>query len=462
MELWAHQIEAVKRALSLNHYGLLFQPGTGKTGTLINILRHKFQAEGGLFKTLILCPTIVCDNWKSEWAKFSKVPENEVVVLLGPGKGRVHTLETTRARIVITNYQSLVMAETFKALKAWSPKCIVADESHRLKGPGTQTTKKAIELGDKTKYKYILTGTPVLQSLMDFYSQFKFLDGGETFGRSFLVFKNLYFYDANANAPSHVTWPDWRVRPNAAKEVNSKVFKKAMFVEKSQCLDLPPLVKKEIKVELSPEQRRHYLQMEKEFVTYVNGQASSASIALTMGLRLMQIVSGFIKTEDGKVIRFKDNPRIDALQEILSDIAPYHKVIVWACFKENYEQIKEVCAKLSLGFTELHGETKDRSESIRAFQSDPNTRVLIGNQGAGGIGVNLTSASYAIYYSRNFSLEHDLQSEARNYRGGSEVHEKITRLDLVATDTIDAHILGALAGKQSISDSVLKGIAKAL
>jgi SNF2 family DNA or RNA helicase len=61
-----------------------------------------------------------------------------------------------------------------------------------------------------------------------------------------------------------------------------------------------------------------------------------------------------------------------------------------------------------------------------------------------------------IYFSRTFSLEHDLQSEARCYRGGSEIHDKITRIDIVAENTIDDYILEALSRKQSIADTILE------
>jgi len=460
--MWAHQKDLIEKALTLDNYALFWDPGVGKSRGIIELLRQKFKQEGGLFNTLILCPTVVCENWRDEWAKFSKVPDEEVEVLRGSGKYRTQRAKVTKARILITNYQALLMEDLVTALKVWRPVCIIADESHRLKSAGAKTTKKAIELSLKAKYKYILTGTPILNNLMDFYSQFKFLDGGETFGNSFSFFKNFYFYNKNANAPSHVTWPDWVLRPSAEHEVKEKVFKKAMYVEKSKCLDLPPFVRKKIEVGLSPEQLKHYKQMEREFVTYINDQACSASIALTKGLRLMQILSGFIKTEDGKEIRFKDTPRIEALREILADIAPYHKVIVWACFKENYTMIKEVCAKLKLDFVELHGGTKDRAGAIHSFQTDERVRVLIGNAGAGGIGVNLTAASYAVYYSRSFSLEHDVQSEARNYRGGSDIHQKITRIDLVCKGSLDEHVLEALSTKQDISDAVLKTISAKL
>lgn len=465
MKLWAHQIEAIEKAKNLHNYALLFEPGVGKSATIITILRHKYAEHKRVLKTLILCPTVVCDNWLNEWEKFSKVPKDQIAVLTGPSYDRASTVTSGKYNILVCNYQTMLMPNVIDSLFKWGVEVMVADESHRLKTPGAKTTKAAISLASYAKYRYILTGTPILKNLMDFFSQFKFLDGGETFGTNFIFFKNKYFYDKNADAPAHVTWPDWRVRDGATAEVNEKIYRKASHAEKSKCLDLPPLLKKKIYVDLCPTQMKAYREMENLFITTVDNKVATASIALTMGLRLMQITSGFLTVEQEKdgvitkqVTKFKQNPKAEALADILEDIAPHHKVIVWACFKEDYASIREVCEKAGFRYVELHGETKDRKSVIDDFQSDEGVRVLIGNQGAGGIGVNLTSASYAIYYSRSFSLEHDIQSEARNYRGGSELHSKITRVDIVARSTIDEKVLEALAAKQSISDQVLKGM----
>jgi SNF2 family DNA or RNA helicase len=80
---------------------------------------------------------------------------------------------------------------------------------------------------------------------------------------------------------------------------------------------------------------------------------------------------------------------------------------------------------------------------------------MIANQKAGGVGINLVEASYSIYYSKSFSLEDDLQSEARNYRGGSQMHHRVTRIDLVARGTIDELITSSLANKQDVSQTIL-------
>jgi len=89
-----------------------------------------------------------------------------------------------------------------------------------------------------------------------------------------------------------------------------------------------------------------------------------------------------------------------------------------------------------------------------SFQSG-GVRALIAHPKAGGVGVNLTAAAFSIHYTRNYNLVDDLQAEARNYRGGSEIHNRITRIDIVSPGTIDESIVEALREKKSVQDFIL-------
>lgn len=472
--LWQHQRDAIERAKTAKNFGLFFEAGTGKTRTMIEILRQRCADKGRLLKTLVLCPQVVMNNWRAEILKFSKIESHEVVLLKGSGQDRFDLLSEAagtdkKPKIVIANYETLLMDKVFQAFKWYGFECIVADESHRLKSHSSKRTKQALILSQLASHKYILTGTPVLQSPMDLFTQFQFMDGGRTFepvGTNFFAFQRHFFFNKNAGAPSHVTWPDWRIRPGAVEEISERIAKSAMHVKKSECLDLPPMVKKTIPVELSKEQKRIYDSMKNNFIAFLGDKACTAQLAITKALRLQQIVSGFITLEDESIVSLKDNPRINALKEVLEDLVVEgkHKVIIWACWRENYKQIRELLEKLEISYVEAHGEvsSRDRETAIEKFCGDGDTKVFLGNQGAAGIGINLVQASYAIYYSRNFSLEHDIQSEARNYRGGSEMHESVTRIDLVAQGTIDESILQSLANKQDVSDKVLRDIARDL
>ena len=460
-ELWKHQKEAIARAQDAAEFALLFDLGTGKTRTAIEILRAKFNKHG-IMRTLILCPLVVMRNWRDEILKYSKIPESEILIPSGSGREKTESIKKTQAHIIILNYDALIRDELHDALFEWCPEILICDESHRLKNITAKRTKKTIELADRTVYRYILTGTPILNGPMDIFSQFRVLDGGATFGRNFYSFRHKFFYDLHAFMPKQRHFPKWRIKDRAAEELNKLIYTKAMRVKKEEALDLPPLIKQTILVEMSPEQKRLYESMKKDFIAFVQNsgtsQVSVAELAVTKALRLLQICSGFIKLEDGSEISLKDTPKIDALRDLLEELTPSHKVIIWAVFKQNYRAIGDLLTELGLEYAELHGgvSEKQKAQALDSFKKDERVRVMLAHPGSGGIGVSMVEAPYAIYYSRGFSLEFDLQSEARNHRGGSEIHDKITRIDLVCENTLDDLVKKALAEKQEVGESLLR------
>lgn len=462
-DLWQHQQLGIERAKDLAHFGLFFEAGTGKTRTCIEILKQKNQIHRRMLKTLILAPSVVLFNWKKEFEQFfPEIPQSQVIVLHGTGAQRLRQLERTpNYFVVVANYETLLMDSVFGALKDWAPEVMIADESHRIKNPRAQRTKRAIALSTFAKYKFILSGTPILQNQSDLFAQYLFLDGGELLGKNFFTFRNRYFTDANAALRArspHVTWPNWVPKKAKEIELQEKIMSCAMAVKKSECLDLPPYIRQTLEVGMTPEQQRAYTQMKDDYITFVNSSAFTAQLAITKSLRLQQICSGFLMNEE-KVHVFENTPREKALLELLEDITPNSKVIIWACWRQNHDTIRRLLTKHKFGFRELIGNmsASDRERAIEDFRQDDKVRVLVGSQAASGIGINLVEADTAIYYSRNFSLELDIQSEARNYRGGSTIHKKVCRIDLYTPGTIDDTITQALAAKQDLSEKMIFG-----
>lgn len=460
---WQHQRDAREQARGKDCYGLLFEQGCGKSATQIDILSDVYVQHGQL-STLILCPPIVVENWKREFARFAPdIEQSSIVCLKGSSHQRICDFEryvepSRHNRIVVTNYEALLTGLWDKKLQHWKPKVVVLDESHKCKDASAKRTKKVLELSKTAQFRYILSGTPVVNGLGDIFAQFLFLDKGETLGKDFWEFRRTYFVDRNANRPRQSYFPDWVPKPEAAKEINKLILKKAMRVKKSDALDLPPLIRQIVDIELEGTQRKAYDRMEFSGVAEIGGKISSADLSIKRALKLQQIASGYLPMDDGTIVEF-DNPRITALSELLDSIGPNHKIIIWAVFKENYKAIGRLLASKKIAYCEVHGSVSgpNKQHAIDSFEkADSGPRVLIGHPRSVGIGVNLTAADYAIFYTRDFSLENDLQAEARNHRGGSERHEKITRIDIVAKNTLDEVVLIALQEKQNVSEVVLK------
>lgn len=228
------------------------------------------------------------------------------------------------------------------------------------------------------------------------------------------------------------------------------------------CIDLPPLIKLKELVPFGAEQKKAYDEMEKNLVAFVNtkhneSEAVVAQMAMTKALRMLQIASGYIETEQGTLHEFKENPKLDRLEELLAESAYDNKVIIWCSYRHNYVMVERVCKKLGLKYVFLTGDqnTKQKGENIDLFNNDPSINAIIANRASGGVGCNLTSARYSYVYSRNFSLAEELQSEARNYRGGSQIHESIVKVDLATRESLDEHVLEALTNKHDVSKQIL-------
>lgn len=362
----------------------------------------------------------------------------------------------------------------------------VVGNCHNFKNPEAKRTKALMKFSRAVKRKFILTGSPVLQSALDLWSQFYILNP-DILGANFFSFRAQYFYDANAGMPANVHFPNWKVKDEryfnklkrqgvseaeiakqSLNNLNETIYKYADRVMKKDVLDLPPITYQTLEVELSKEQARIYNEMKEHLVAQLEEseddllevmdelpEIMQADLAIVKILRLMQICAGVVKADGKEAEMLPKVPRLELLKDTLEEILANaeNKVIIWTTFKPTYKAIAKICEELKVKYVLITGETKDKQASMDAFNNDDSVRVVIANQSAGGTGITLNAANYSIYYSRSFNLAHDLQSEARNYRGGQT--RNVTRIDLVASETIDAEIVKALADKKAHAEDIL-------
>lgn len=439
--------------------------GAGKTRTTIEIINEKNKKHGRILKTLVIAPAVVTFTWKKEFAAYSNIKNEHVLVLHGTGAERLKQLERTpNYFVVVCNYETLLMDKVFEALRSWGPEITVGDESQRLKNPRAQRTKRAIAVSQTSKYRYILSGTPILVNQADLFSQFMFLDHGKTLGKNFFTFRNLWFTDKNQALRQKnklVTWPEWVPKKSKEEEFQKKIMSLSMSVKKSECMDLPPYIQQTIEVGMTKEQERAYKQMRDDYIAFIGSKAFTAQLAITKAMRLAQITSGFLMNEEGKIHSFENTPKEKALLELIEDSSG--KVVVWAHWRANQASIGRLLTKAGIEFRELLGNSSavERQRALQDFSDKPDVRVMLASQMAGGVGISLVAANKAIYYSRGFSFEADSQSAARTYRGGSaELHQKVYRIDLCVPGTIDQATIEALAKKEDLSDQLIFGKVK--
>jgi len=467
-KLWKHQQDAVDYSMHEPNIALFYDVGTGKTPAGITILRHRFNDNKRYLRTLILGPIAILRQWKDEFDIFSRMDQNRIHAITEKGKKRVEKVEKIidfdPNQIIIMNYEALLNDDIYKLLQKWKPEVVVCDESHMLKNYKAKRSKKVKTLAEKAKHTYLLTGTPILQNTMDIFMQYLILDNGLTFGTNFFVFRNKYFRDENANwsgRPNH--FPKWVPKEEMYDELKSLVFTKALRASKKTCIDLPDLIKKEVRVGMSPDQAKAYKSMERDFVAFIEADHEEprsviAQLAVTKSMKLLQIASGFVYDDDKKPVYFKAVPKLKELENILEQIVQEHKVIIWGIFKPNIKMICDLLTKMKIKHVKVDGsvDAKEKAMNIKEFETNDEVRVIVGNQAALGTGVNLKQASYSIYYSKDYSYGKDEQSEARNYRGGSiDLHEKVTRIDLITEETKDEQAMEVVLTKANIAEVIL-------
>ncbi len=299
--------------------------------------------------------------------------------------------------------------------------------------------------------------------MMDIFMQFKILDQGKTFGLNYFAFRAKYFVDKNASwAGKQKHFPLWIPREDTRLDLMNKIRQKAHVVETKDCMELPPYVEVTEYLEMGKNQKKAYEQMRDYFMTFIEenmDKPALATIAPVKALRLLQIAAGHVTQEDGTLATF-ENPKLDRLMEHLEELTPEHKVIVWTVFKHDIACITTELKARGIKFVSLSGldNIQEKQASVDAFQKDPTVRVFVGNDRSGSTGINLTQASYSIRYSNSFNLGNYLQSIARNYRGGSQIHERIVNINLSMKDSIDEAVTKSLLAKEDIGKNLVNYI----
>lgn len=453
-QLWAHQAACLEWSKDKTGMALLMPIGVGKTLTAIKILEDKYTQMGSIQRTVIFGTPSILHAWKREvLSEMQGVHSDQVLLADSSVRAKKHFQQLAEnAKIIITNYEALTSEKSLRVLQGFGAKVLVADESTKIKSYGSKRTKAIFTLSKQAKVKIALTGTPVTQTYGDLWSQFKFFDDGESFGTNYFEFRKRYFYDDNAGK-RWFKFPSWKVKKESIPFFESKLAEKGFSVDKSKCIDLPDYVQETLEVELTSTQRKAYEEIKTDLVTILGENVIAADLAIVKLIRMLQICSGHVKGDSG-VVLFDDNPKVEALSDLLEGIIDSSKVIIWASFTEDYKAIEKLLKKLNIKYVKITGQenTKQKAESEVSFQTDPEVRVIICNQKSASHGLTLTAADTAIYFSKSYSAEEDIQSAGRNYRGGSEVHSKITRVDIVCKDTVEENIMARLAEKHEMGN----------
>ena len=459
---YAHQMTALEKSWHKENFAYFMEMGTGKTKVLIDNLAMLYD-KGKVDGALIIAPKGVVKTWYEQELP-THLPDHieNVTVLWQPNitKGQEEKLNSlfeieTALHILIMNVEALSTDKGVKFAYKFlnSHKTLMAiDESTTIKTPTAKRTKNIIDLGEKAKYRRIMTGSPITKNPLDLYTQCYFLDPYLLDHASYYSFRNRYAIMKTM----HVRGRSIQVvsKFQNLSELSDVVKTFSDRVLKEDCLDLPPKNFTKRHIVLTADQRKIYEQMKKAAMAVLNGKVTTTMTVLTQLMRLHQITCGHFTADDGSTQLIPNN-RITELMNILEETEG--KVIIWANYQRDVNQIiKNVTEKYGENsIVDYYGLTpqEDRQDNIRKFQNGPECRFLIGTPQTGGYGITLTKANTVVYYSNGYDLEKRLQSEDRAHRIGQK--KNVTYIDLIAEDTVDEKIVEALRKKINIASEVL-------
>jgi SNF2 family DNA or RNA helicase len=451
--LWQHQRDALAYAKTRRDVILHCGMGTGKSRMAIEIILDLLTQKPGA-RILLGCPKAVMAAWAKQMKAWA--PSLRVIVLdKGSSAQKDDIVKAAMADlspcVIVGNYETLFRMKSLVGI-AWD--CLVWDEAHRLKSPSGATSKWASKVATKnpTAKRIALSGTLLAHSPLDAFGVYRAVESPEcpTFGQWYTPFKARYAIE-NPRIRGMVV--GYRNQDDFAEKLAATTFHR----RSEDVLDLPPIMFEDIAVELGPKEARLYLEIEKEFCAVLETGTITPKNAMENVLRLAQITGGYVKLDDAESpTPIEEHPsKRAALTEWLEDLDAAEPVVIFCRFRTDIDSAIHACKATGRSVSELSG----RMDNLAEWQAGE-TAVLVAQIQSGGIGVDLTRASYGVFFSLGYSLSEYLQAVARLHRPGQT---RTTRFyHLVATlargvSTVDGRIYKALSERKEVIDELVIG-----
>ncbi|MEG2985357.1 MAG: SNF2 helicase associated domain-containing protein [Peptostreptococcaceae bacterium] len=426
-----YQLEGFKWFKTLDYYGfggiLADEMGLGKTLQTITFLLSK---KGS--KSIVITPTSLIHNWKSEFENFA--PSLKVGIVHGTKKERENIINNLDdIDVLLTTYGSL-RNDCDKYEEINFDYCII-DEAQNIKNPTSMATD-AVK-GIKAKSKFALTGTPIENNLLELWSIFDFIMPGYLYNVS--KFNAIFIRDE-----SNMIRLKKLIKPFLLRRTKKQVIK-----------ELPDKIEKKFLVELSKEQRKIYKTYVDEIQRKLQDKYESNDkitvLSYLTKLRQLCLDPSLIVTDyKGK------SSKINACVEILKDsIENNNKILVFSQFTSVLQNIGSILDKEKIDYNYLDGQTKaiERIKLVDEFNENHNKKVFLISLKAGGTGLNLTSANTVIHFDPWWNISVENQASDRAHRLGQQ--EVVEVIKLIAKGTIEEKIVKLQESKSKLIDDII-------
>ena len=438
--LYPYQREGMLH-LAFNERSLLAdEMGLGKTIQAIAAcaLLHRLEKAS---RVLVVTPASLKTEWEEQIQRFTELPYQ---LVFGPRQKRLRRYSSAPF-FTIVNYEQM-LADALDVNAKLKPDGIILDEAQRIKNWSTKTAQAVKRL--RSRYAFVLTGTPIENRIDDLYSLMAFLDPS-VLGPLFRFNRDFYELDERGRPIGYCNLDQLhsRIRPFLLRRRKSDVE-----------TELPDRTDRTFFIAMSGEQSSRYKEHEAN-VARLADIAKRRPLTQQESERLQRELAMMRMTCDTNYIldpKERACPKLGELEKLLEECRENSdvKVLVFSEWSRMLELVQQLCERLEIGYALHTGSVPQRRRraEILLFKNDPNCRVFLSTD-SGSTGLNLQNASVVINCDLPWNPARLEQRIARAWR--KHQTRSVTVINLVSKGTIEHRMLDTLSVKQSLADGVL-------
>ncbi len=436
-ELLPYQLDGVAFAVGAGRAILADDMGLGKTIQGIGVAELLAQ-EAGIAKVLIVCPTSLKSQWRSEIHRFC---DRSCQLVIGTAKERTAQYDND-CFFTICNYEQVMRDATAVEGVKWD--LIILDEGQRIKNWEAKTTQMMKSL--RSRFALVLSGTPLENRLDDLFSVVEFVDD-RRLGPSFRFFNTHRIVDEKGKLLGYKNLDQLRnkLSPILLRRTRSEVMKQ-----------LPPRTDEIIRI-LPTDEQYTINRNQKMIIQSIVNKSYISEMDL---LRLQKALLLCRMAADSTFLVDKQPPgyssKLERLTELLETLNAEkgRKIVLFSEWTTMLELIEPILKKLGMDYVRLDGSVpqKKRAQLVHTFQQDPNCKLFI-TTNAGSTGLNLQSANTVINVDLPWNPAVLEQRIARAHRMGQK--NPVQVYILVTEQTIEEQMLGTLGAKKEVAMAAL-------
>lgn len=389
------------------------------------------------------------DTWPGEIEKWEEFGDLTYTILHGPRK--VGNLFLP-ADIFLINPEGLLWLLERDDLPEWD--ILVVDESTKFKHQNNRRGRLLRKKIANFTRRWILTGTPCPNGLLDLYGQIYILDRGAALGQYYTHYKDKYFH------LDHMGGFQYLPNEGSFEKITTAIKPLVYQLSAEDHIKMPKLVYVNRPVKLDEYSQKIHDAMYNEFIVELRKEnymvAANAAVA---GIKCRQIANGAVYHEDG--VEEVHTEKCEALEDLIEELAGKPALILYEFNHDRERVIRTITRVSGPGTFRVLSSARSQQyiqESINLFNAGK-LQYLLGHPESMGFGLNLQMACHhVIWFSIPWRLDHYDQAIARVYRQGQQA-DTVFVYNILAKATVDEKVLGVLNGKDRTQQAVLKALA---